>query len=202
MRISPIQTRTSRRDKTFLTLNLGLRAEIEKNSPSFFLYIYGCPRGAHCCTLWRRNNLNYVRQQYIDYSSSVLARTAQLLSTLTWLLNRSRSGDPRSFAFSPSIPLQSQASKQDEDLLTSFSGLETRTRILLIWSQFSRRDWEFWVANFPWNIRLERPHVNCAANPGRPALIKYMYDLFRIVFSRAVCIWVFHTTIGHLGPSL
>ena len=34
MRISSIQSRTSRRDENFLTLNLGLRDEIEKNSPS------------------------------------------------------------------------------------------------------------------------------------------------------------------------
>ena len=34
MRISPIQSRTSRRDETFLTLNLRLRDEIEKKSPS------------------------------------------------------------------------------------------------------------------------------------------------------------------------
>ena len=34
MRISPIQSRTSRRDREFLTLNLKLRDETEKRSPS------------------------------------------------------------------------------------------------------------------------------------------------------------------------
>ena len=33
MRISPIQSRTSRRDREFLTLNLRLRDETEKKSP-------------------------------------------------------------------------------------------------------------------------------------------------------------------------
>ena len=42
---------------------------------------------------------------YIDYSSYVLARTAQLLSTLTWLLDGYRSGDPRSSARSPHLRL-------------------------------------------------------------------------------------------------
>ena len=40
--------------------------------------------------------------------------------------------------------LQSRASRQDRDLLSSLSDLETRTRIPLIWSRFSRRDREFW----------------------------------------------------------
>ena len=34
MKISPIQSRTSRRDENFLTLNLGLRDKIKKKSPS------------------------------------------------------------------------------------------------------------------------------------------------------------------------
>ena len=34
MRISPIQSRTLRREETFFTLNLGLRDEIKKKSPS------------------------------------------------------------------------------------------------------------------------------------------------------------------------
>ena len=65
---------------------------------------------------------------YIDYSSSVLAHTTQLLSTLTWLLNRSRSSDPRSLALSPLCRLDVGADS------------ETSTRFRLSRSQF-------WVLN-------------------------------------------------------
>ena len=84
-RISPIQSRSLRRDWEFLTLNLRLRDETKKN-------------------------------------------------------------------------LQSRTSRRDQDLLSAFSGFQTRTRIPLIWSRFSRRDREFWnLPSFP-EIRLERPH--------------------------------------------
>ena len=39
--------------------------------------------------------------------------------------------------------LQSRALRRDWDLLSTFSGFETRSRIPLIWSRFSRREREF-----------------------------------------------------------
>ena len=68
---------------------------------------------------------------YIDYSSSVLARTAQLLSTLTWLLNRSRSGDPRSLALSPLCRLDVGA---DSETSTRFRLSRSQFWVLNIWS--------------------------------------------------------------------
>ena len=89
-----------------------------------------------------------------------------------------------------SNPIQSRASRRDRDLLSSFSGSETRTRIL--WS-----DLTFWDENkssklltFPEVSDLNGP-TNVHANPGRPTIIKCAYDLSRIVFIIAcLLIWL------------
>ena len=62
----------------------------------FFFYIYCYPCG--------HTKVSYI-VYYLDYSSFVLALIAQLLSTLTWLLDGFRSGDPRSSARSPHLRL-------------------------------------------------------------------------------------------------
>ena len=96
----------------------------------FFFIIIAAPEG-HTVVHFGEEIISIMSgTYYIDYSSSVLARTAQLLSTLTWLLNRSRSGDPRSLALSP-------LSRLDVGVDS-----EASTRFLRRRSQFGPLTWE------------------------------------------------------------
>ena len=84
-----------------MVINLNFCSDFEHLGQHFFFIFIAAPEG-HTVVHFGEEIISIMSgTYYIDYSSSVLARTAQLLSTLTWLLNLSRSGDPRSLARSP-----------------------------------------------------------------------------------------------------
>ena len=91
--------------------------------------------------------------------------------------------------------LQSRASRQVRDLLSSLSDFETRTRIPLIWSRFSRRDREFWnLPSFP-EIRLEQPYY-FACNFWEANYIKYRAPHFArcarpLIYKVNLSSWIF-----------